>query len=453
MRAKATLEALREALEQGDTLRLPFTKESLELLRPGLKTNPSGVPLRYDVYDSGPKAVPGLCVTVTPMGAKSYYLVRKVGGRTERIRIDAVGNMSPETARRRATALNNEIGEGRNPAGARRERRAEPTLGEVWRLYEAHHKRPSTGRKSIASDAWRYNRHLAGLGSRKLWNVTRGEVARLHATITKDSGPIAANRAVALLSSIFGWWGRTLGRDLPNPCRGVRRNDEAPRGRYLLPDEMRRWWASVLADHDCDTAEFAALLLMLGVRRGNLQGVRWEQLDLASRAWHIPASEMKSSREHLAPLPAPAVGILTARRARRDPPREGFVFPGRFEGSPLRDPRGALARVAKAAGVADLHPHDLRRSCATWALEAGVDSAVVAYLLAHTDPTVTGVYRKVTFSTALEASDRTVKKMLQAAGLDPEDFKAGLPGPDRIREVEPAAVLAFPKAVPGAEKP
>ena len=424
-------------------MRINFTKEALEALKPG--------PKRYDVHDTGPKAARGLCVTVTPSGAKSYYLIRKLAGRTERIHIDAVGNVTPEIARKRATALNNEIGEGRNPAEARRGRRAEPTVAEVWKLYLAHNKQPSTGRKSIAEDEWRYKRHLEQWANRKLLGLTRGDVARMHATVTKDSGPVAANRAVALLSSIFGWWGRTIGRDLPNPCRGVKRNDEASRERYLLPDEMRRWWAAVLADHDRDTAEFAALLMLLGVRRGNLQRARWEQFDLASRAWRIPASEMKANREHLAPLSSPAVGILSARHARMGNPSEGHVFPGRSEGTPLSDPRGGLARIAKAANVNDLHPHDLRRSCATWALEAGVDSAVVAYLLAHSDPSVTGIYRKVTFPSALDASDKVARAMLRAAGLDSEDFAKELPSSSAIRKAEPVGVLVFPATPKAAQ--
>ncbi len=446
MRANATVEALRDALDRGETLRLPFTKEGLELLTPDLKTNSDGVPIRYDVYDSGPKSVRGLCVTVTPSGAKSYYLVRRVGGRTERIRIEAVTNLVPEQARKRATALNNEIGEGRNPAEARRGRRAYPTLAEVWELYEAHHKQPSTGRKSIASDVWRYKRHLAQWAQRKLLNITRGDVVRLHATITKERGAVAANRAVALLSSVFGWWSRTLGRDILNPCRGVRRNDETPRERYLLPDEMRRWWAAVLADHNRDTAELATLLLLLGVRRGNLQGARWEQIDLVSRAWRIPAGEMKSKREHLAPLPVPAVDVLAARRERMGAPEFGFVFPGVREGAALSDPRSGLSRIAKTAKVADLRPHDLRRSFATWALEAGVDSAVVGYLLAHTDPTVTGIYRKVTLASARDASDKAARAMLRAGGLEPEDFAGGLPDHTVIRNAESAGVLMSPAA-------
>ena len=103
------------------------------------------------------------------------------------------------------------------------------------------------------------------------------------------------------------------GEPLPAPAQTGKRkqnvpgwNEEASRKRYLLPDELRRWWAAVLADRDRDTRELAALLLLLGVRRGNLQRARWEQFDLASRCWRIPAEEMKAGEEHEAPLSAAA---------------------------------------------------------------------------------------------------------------------------------------------------
>jgi hypothetical protein len=188
------------------------------------------------------------------------------------------------------------------------------------------------------------------------------------------SGPVAANRAVALLSSLYGWWGQRIGRELPNPCRRPRGqrgpgwNKETPRERYLLPDELRRWWAAVLADVDTDTRELAALLLLLGVRRGNLQRARWEQIDLAARCWRIPAAEMKANREHEAPLSTAACGILATRWERAGKPEAGWVFPGRANGA-LGDPRGGLGRITKKAGIVTLHPHDLRRSFATLALD------------------------------------------------------------------------------------
>ncbi len=277
-------------------------------------------------------------------------------------------------------------------------------------------------------------------------------MARLHAGITAGSGPVAANRAVALLSSLYGWWGQRIGRELPNPCRRPRGqrgpgwNKETPRERYLLPDELRRWWAAVLADLDTDTRELAALLLLLGVRRGNLQRARWEQIDLAAKCWRIPAAEMKANREHEAPLSTAACGILATRWERAGEPEAGWVFPGRADGA-LGDPRGGLGRITKRAGIVTLHPHDLRRSFATLALDAGVDSAVIRHLLGHSDPSVTGVYRKVTFSTALEASEKAARAILRGGGLEPGDFAAGMPGPEVIRPEHLETVLPFASGV------
>ena len=420
-----------------------LTKETVADLQPSTK--------RYDVHDTKER---GLVVTVTPNGAKSFYVVWKVDGRVERYHIGNVADVKTEEARKKAAWFRTEANAGRNPAEARRGRRAEPPLSEVWAAFLTHYENPSAGRKSIQHDKWRYEKHLAALGGRRLSGITRADVARLHASITAACGPYAANRAAALLSSLYGWWGQRIGRELLNPCRRPRGqrgpgwNKEAPRERYLLPDELRRWWAAVLADHDEDTRELAALLVLLGVRRGNLQRARWEHIDLAARCWRIPAADMKANREHEAPLSVAAVGILAARHVRAGEPSEGWVFPSRT-GRSLGDPRGGLTRVAKAAKVAGLHPHDLRRSFATLALDAGVDSAVIRHLLGHTDHTVTAVYRRVTFPTALEATEKATRAILRGGGLEPEDFAKGFPSPSAIRKAEPAGVLAFlapPKA-------
>ena len=220
----------------------------------------------------------------------------RVGDRVERYRIGEAADYLPDDARDMATWFRSECSKGRNPAEIRRGQRAEPSLGEVWTAFLTHHEAPGATRKSLQHDKWRYERHLAHLGWRRLGSITRPDVARLHSTITAESGAIAANRAVVLLSSLFGWWSRRGGAELANPCRGVVRNAEPARARYLLPDELRRWWRAVLSDQGADTRELASLLLLTGVRRGNLQRAKWEQIDLGARCWRIPGSEMKAAR-------------------------------------------------------------------------------------------------------------------------------------------------------------
>jgi integrase len=53
-----------------------------------------------------------------------------------------------------------------------------------------------------------------------------------------------------------------------------------------------------------------------------------------------------------------------------------------------------LAKRARQAGIEDVSPHDLRRSCVTGLLEAGVDLLTVSHLAGHSSPTTTARYDK-----------------------------------------------------------
>jgi len=78
-----------------------------------------------------------------------------------------------------------------------------------------------------------------GLGKKKVADVRHGDIEKLHRKITGKGTPIRANRAAALLSKAFSlaikWEMRT-----DNPAKGLERNPEGKRNRYLAGDELRR---------------------------------------------------------------------------------------------------------------------------------------------------------------------------------------------------------------------
>jgi integrase len=68
--------------------------------------------------------------------------------------------------------------------------------------------------------------------------ITKADVAKLHGNLTDR--PSAANRCLALFDTVWNW---ALSRDEltgPSPTKGLERNPERSRERYLTPDELRR---------------------------------------------------------------------------------------------------------------------------------------------------------------------------------------------------------------------
>ncbi len=92
------------------------------------------------------------------------------------------------------------------------------------------------------------------------------DIDDLHRKITKRA-PYRANRTVAVLSKMFSlaikWQWRT-----DNPAKGIERNQEMRRHRYLSGDELGRLTEALAAHEDQQAANIIRLLLLTGARRG-----------------------------------------------------------------------------------------------------------------------------------------------------------------------------------------
>ena len=377
-----------------------FTKPSVKALRPEAK--------RYDVYDDSDNR--GLAVTILPSGCRTWYLIRKVRGRVERVKLGNVADLSPEAARKKAAKVNATIADGRSPSEERRAIRSEMSLGALWTAFLERHAKPR--KRSWRTDELRWKRHLSHWQSRKLGSIDRPAVTRLLDAITASSGPVASNRVRALLSTLFEK-ARQWGADLSNPVSGSARNAEHAKERYLAADELARFLAAVDQDRDQDVADFLRLLLFSGVRRGSLCAARWEDLALADAVWRIPGQFTKSGRELELPLAPAAAAIFRERQERAVP--GAWVFPGRRDGH-TAGPGVGWKRVLERAEITSLTPHDIRRTFGSYAAEVGVPLPVIARLLGHTMVGgVTAVDTRVAPTAVRAGVEKTVRYMLRVA--------------------------------------
>jgi integrase len=148
-----------------------------------------------------------------------------------------------------------------------------------------------------------------------------------------------------------------------------------------------------------------------GMRRGELLGLRWRDVDLDAGELHIRRTQVsygklrvekepKTARsERPLPLPPSTVEALRAHHRRQSTEKlragaaytdDGFVFCDEI-GLPLipANVSTAFGRHVKAAGLPRLTLHGLRHSYATVALEAGVDVLYVSELLGHASVSIT----------------------------------------------------------------
>jgi integrase len=117
----------------------------------------------------------------------------------------------------------------------------------------------------------------------------------------------------------------------------------------------------------------------------------WDEIDPEGGVWTIPASRMKSGKEHKVPLSAAVLAVLKQMAAVR---HSDYIFPGYRAGRPLG--QNGLWMLAKRAANAEITIHGLRSTFRDWAAErTNFPREVAEMALAHAIPdAVEAAYRR-----------------------------------------------------------
>ena len=206
-----------------------LTKTAVDALGPG-----------QVIWDDGKGSVSGFGARRQKGEAVSYLIkYRTADGRQRWHTIGRHGSpWTVETARKEALLVLAAVKKGEDPAGAKAAAKAAPTVKSLAERFLAEHAEA----KRKLSTAREYRRLIANvivpaLGGRKVANVTRADIQRLHQN--RRATPTEANRALALLSTVFTFAERLGERaDGSNPCRHVERFPQKRRERFLSADTM-----------------------------------------------------------------------------------------------------------------------------------------------------------------------------------------------------------------------
>jgi integrase len=335
-------------------------------------------------YDS---EVTGLAIRITAAGDRRFVFnyTRKADRRERRYTIGEFGPWEIGPVREEAKRLRRVVDAGGDPLGELQETRAAPTVADLFARFEQEHlprKRDRTQksyRNTIRRDV------LPTLGAMKVAAVTYADIDKLHRIISKRA-PVQANRMLMYSSKMFALaikWGMRS----DNPCRGVERNHEEKRRRYLVGDELPRLMAALDSHSKHQAVNAIRLLLLTGARKGEALTARWDQFNLDTGVWTKPGTTTKQKSVHVVPLSAPALELL------RKLPRHGdFVFPSSANGGHLQDIDHIWGSVCRDAGISGLHIHDLRHHFASVLASSGASLPLIGQLLGHSQPQTTARY-------------------------------------------------------------
>jgi len=376
-----------------------ITDKLVRALQPPPATNGRGN--NRITYDDN---VPGFGARITSAGTVSFVLNyrRKDDGLERRFTIGTFPAWSVTAAREEAKRLKREVDGGGDPIGKFRAEREAPTVAGLCARFEAEHLprlRPATAQMYRGLIR---NEIVPALGRMKVAAVEFADIDRLHRAVSQRA-PYLANRLLALQSKMFAlsvlWKMRSN-----SPVRGVQRNQEIKRKRYLSGDELNRLTKALDSYHNTDVADALRLMLLTGARKSEVLSATWNQFDFGQGTWTKPGATTKQKTDHCVPLSAPARQLLA--RIRENNKSAKFVFPGPGPTGHRTNLKRDWERICRGAGIVGLRVHDLRHSFAAQLASAGVGLNVVGALLGHTQPSTTSRYAHLFDDTLRAAAER-----------------------------------------------
>ena len=246
---------------------------------------------------------------------------------------------------------------------------------------------------------------IAEIDALSLYSVV--EEARRHAipgTSARRAGVSdPRGRAMAgALGKLFSW-ATQHHRVVTNPTVGMfRPKSSKSRHRVLEPSEVAKLWKA------CDDIGWPfgpclQLLLITGARRGEVAGMRWDELSADLSTWDLPPARTKNKLPHSLTLPPMAREIVAAA-----PRIEGCPFVFTTNASTTISGFSKIKRrLDSMMNIAPWRVHDLRRTAVTMMAEIGilphVIEAVVNHISGHKGG-VAGTYNRAQYAAEKRAA-------------------------------------------------
>ena len=263
----------------------------------------------------------GLYLHVTPNGSKLWRLAYRFEGKQKLLSFGAYPTVTLASARKKRDAAKAVLADGEDPSKKTQEEKRQQHLKsissfdaiakELLEKDEREQKAPAT----LAKKRWIIGMVSADLGRLPITEITAPAILEVLRKVEAAGNYETAKRMRSVISQIFRYAIATS-RAETDPTYGLKGALIAPKVTHRAAIINRNKFAGLVRAiwHYDGAKEVQAglkLLALLYSRPGELRLAKWEEFDLESAVWTIPAARMKMRREHRKPLPALAIETLS----------------------------------------------------------------------------------------------------------------------------------------------
>lgn len=335
----------------------------------------------------------GLWLQVSKAGTKSWIFRYTRQGKTHDLGLGSYLNVGLKAARDKAQEQREALGRGDDPMAQRWAAKAAAasklTFSQCAEKYIAAHK---DGWKNV-KHAEQWTNTLETYAAPIIGNIDVALVDTPH--ILRILEPIwntkneTASRVRGRIERILAWattrklrrgdnpaaWKNHLDTLLPKPSAVQKKTHHE-----ALPYRDAGAFLAEVRQLPGVAPRALEFTILTAARTGETIGATWDEIDLDSKVWTVPAGRMKAKREHRIPLSTRAVAILEEIKKQNS---GTFIFPGWSGDKGLSNM--AMLKALKDMGRTDLTVHGFRSTFRDWCAEATQYPREIAEAaLAHT---------------------------------------------------------------------
>ncbi|NDL62942.1 integrase arm-type DNA-binding domain-containing protein [Acerihabitans arboris] len=355
----------------------------------------------------------GLSLAVSPKGGKTWHFRYYWGGKQKRISLGCYPSVTLREARQSRDQASALLAKGINPRAAREQQRyatllaSENSFETVFREWTAYRALTSKeGRKSPLSQCKRVfnNDVLPRIGKTSIYDVRRTDLLQIMSKIEHRGAFTVAEKVRGWLNQLFRFALVKVEGLENNPATDLKvvalPKPPSVHNPFLWMHEIPAFLQNLRCYPGQQNTQMGLrLLLLTGVRTGELRLATPEQFDLARGLWLIPPDNVKQLKKLLrkngkhtqdippytVPLSVQAIEIIRHLLGNSRPAQQ-FLLPHSSD-LKKRMSENTLNQALKRMGYKDrLTGHGIRGTISTALHEIGYPKTWIEAQLSHTDP-------------------------------------------------------------------